>query len=112
MAFRTFRPAVPAKVDLLDARPVRVSFNGLRASVITASGPWRTSGDWHREDTWQQDEWDLELRFEAASSPMPTPSLRREQIGGANRGNPAQHGVYCIYFDSIRQSWFVRGVYD
>ena len=27
-AFRTFRPASPAKVDLRDARPARVSFNG------------------------------------------------------------------------------------
>ena len=63
-AFRIFRPALPAKVDLRDEPLLRVSFNGLRGQVMAASGPWRTSGDWWREDAWHQDEWDLELRFE------------------------------------------------
>jgi protein ImuB len=95
-AFRIFRPPLPAKVDLHQGRPACVSFNALCGSVIAASGPWRTSGDWWREDTWQRDEWDLELRFESFSMTTTGP----------------QRGVYCIYFDSLRQSWFVRGIYD
>lgn len=101
-AFRAFRPPVPAKVDLCNSRPARVSFNGQLASVLVASGPWRTSGDWWREDAWQQDEWDLELRF----APM------RRQFAHAELPQTAHHGLYCIYFDEIRQSWFVRGMYD
>ncbi len=112
--FRIFRPPLPAKVDLCASRPKRVSFRALCASVITASGPWRTSGDWWREDTWQQDEWDLELRFDSAPHPR-----RRGLIATANqtsstagRTNAPQHGVYCFYFDFLRQTWFVRGIYD
>ena len=101
-AFRAFRPPVPAKVDLRNSRPARVAFNGRLASVLVASGPWRASGDWWREDAWQQDEWDLELRFE----PMP------RQFSNAELPQTAQHGFYCIYFDAIRQCWFIRGMYD
>ena len=86
---------------------MRVFFSGMRGNVMAASGPWRTSGDWWREDAWQQDEWDLEIRFDllaiqaVASKSQPRITAERPQ-----------HGVYCLYFDSIRQSWFVRGIYD
>jgi protein ImuB len=66
--FRVFRPAIPAKLDWQEGVPTRVAFPGLRGEVVAASGPWRTSGDWWREDLWgdgpwQHDEWDLEIRF-------------------------------------------------
>lgn len=101
IAFRMFRPPLPASVLLHEARPKRVSFRGTRGEVLAASGPWRTSGDWWREDAWHQDEWDLEIRFHvppdrAQKNPAPCP----------------QHGLYRFYFDSISQSWFVRGIYD
>jgi protein ImuB len=104
-AFRAFRPPMPAKVDLRENRPALVSFNALRGEVIAASGPWRTSGDWWREDTWQHDQWDLELRFE-----RPPQNARR--FSSEKFTNSPQRGVYCLYFDALRQSWFVRGVYD
>jgi protein ImuB len=107
-AFRIFRPPLPAKVDLRDARPMRVSFNALRGDVIAASGPWRTSGDWWREDTWQHDEWDLELRFEPAHNPH----RNRSASLAKSPQQSSDGGVYCIYFDSLRQGWFVRGIYD
>lgn len=97
-AFRIFRPPLPVKVDLRDGHPARVAFNGRRANVIAASGPWRTSGDWWREETWQQEEWDLELSFE------PGRNLDHTKL--------PERGIYCIYFDSIRQGWFARGMYD
>jgi protein ImuB len=106
-AFRIFRPPIPAKVDLRDSRPAIVSFNTLRGEVIAASGPWRTSGDWWRDDTWHHDEWDLELRFD----PVPSQS-GRGCFSNAPLAKSPPHGVYCIYFDSLRQSWFIRGVYD
>jgi protein ImuB len=111
-AFRAFRPAPPAKIDLHNSRPARVAFNGQLASVITASGPWRTSGDWWREDTWQHDEWDLELRFEPIRETTQK-SDRRTRIAVANLAPQIPpNGVYCLYFDAARQTWFVRGVYD
>jgi protein ImuB len=101
IAFRMFRPPLPASVQLHDSRPKKVSFRGARGEVLAASGPWRTSGDWWREDAWHQDEWDLEIRFHISSE--------RAQKSPASC---PQHGLYRFYFDSISHSWFVRGIYD
>jgi protein ImuB len=101
IAFRMFRPPLPASVYLHEARPKKVSFRGMRGEVLAASGPWRTSGDWWREDAWHQDEWDLEIRFHVPSDRTPKKTA-----------SCPQHGLYRFYFDSISQSWFVRGIYD
>ncbi|HKV46727.1 MAG TPA: DNA polymerase Y family protein [Candidatus Acidoferrales bacterium] len=101
IAFRMFRPPLPASVQIQDSRPKKVSFRGVRGEVLAASGPWRSSGDWWREDAWHQDEWDLEIRFNISP--------------GRAQKNPAcspQHGLYRFYFDSLTQGWFVRGIYD
>jgi protein ImuB len=122
IAFRVFRPSVPASVELCEGRPVRVGFRGMRGDVVTASGPWRTSGDWWREDGWQQDEWDLEIRFHSsrlfagASQAPGAPerlgiNLKNEQSPKSAKALP-QCGLYRFYYDSILQSWFVRGMYD
>ncbi|MGC2279080.1 MAG: hypothetical protein WA603_03635 [Candidatus Acidiferrales bacterium] len=88
---RIFRPCLPAAVELREGCPAKVFFRGLCGRVVAASGPWRTSGDWWRENSWHRDEWDLEIEFQVAE-------------GGA--------GVYCVYYDSECRGWFVRGVYD
>ena len=75
-SFRIFRPPVPATLELHAGRPTRVVFQGLYGQVLAASGPWRTSGDWWREDSWQQDEWDLEIHFHFSSG-------NRDRSGGS-----------------------------
>lgn len=119
IAIRVFRPSVPASVELCEGRPVRVGFRGMRGDVVAASGPWRTSGDWWREDGWQQDEWDLEIRFyysPLSSGASETSGVsERPNRNGQNIKNAKalpQCGLYRFYYDSIRQSWFVRGMYD
>ena len=104
--FRVFRTAVPANVELREGCPVRVGFRGMRGEVVTASGPWRSSGDWWREDFWHNDEWDLEIRFDGADA------SRREEFPNGGVRPSVQHGVYRIFYDSVRQGWFVRGMYD
>jgi protein ImuB len=99
-SFRVFRPPVPASLELHEDRPVRATFQGMRGRVLAASGPWRTSGDWWRENPWQQEEWDLEIDFHSPAS----------RDLSANR-DPGR-GVYRFYYDALRQSWFVRGIYD
>jgi protein ImuB len=101
IGFRMFRPALPASVQLHEDHPKKVSFRGTRGEVLAASGPWRSSGDWWREDAWHQDEWDLEIHFH-----VPIDRLHKHP---ASR---PQHGLYRFYFDSICQRWFVRGIYD
>jgi protein ImuB len=106
-SFRIFRPALPVQLELRNHQPARLIFQGKRGEVLTASGPWRTSGDWWREDPWDQDEWDLEVRF---------PSAVKREKAGADSGKPGEpsgeRGRYRIYYDAVRQSWFVRGIYD
>jgi protein ImuB len=100
-SFRMFRPPVSAALELREGRPARVVFQGRRGDVLAAAGPWRTSGDWWREDGWQQDEWDLEIHFHAASG----------EPGTAAALYP-DYGLYRLYYDALRGGWFVRGVYD
>jgi protein ImuB len=101
-AFRIFRPEVQAKVELQDGYPARIYFRGMRGNIVAASGPWRTSGDWWREDIWQQDEWEVDIRFDFSAS------SRNERASSPR----AQDGLYRIYYDSIRAAWFARGRYD
>jgi len=100
-SFRIFRPTVPATLELHAGRPTRVVFQGLRGQVLAASGPWRTSGDWWRDDPWQQDEWDLEIHFHSSSGSRDAAAASRPDCG-----------LYRFYFDALRGSWFVRGIYD
>jgi protein ImuB len=103
IGFRMFRPAPPARIELLNKRPARVFFLGMWGNVAAVSGPWRTSGDWWREDAWKQEDWDLEIIFEPSSN-----SVSRDQ----RQRKGQRRGVYCFFFDSIQRSWFVRGTYD
>ncbi|MGB6430850.1 MAG: hypothetical protein WBF06_09695, partial [Candidatus Acidiferrales bacterium] len=106
-AFRVFRPPFAAKVELREECPVRIVFCGVRAEVIAASGPWRTSGNWWAENVWQHDEWDIEIRCDCVSA-----DDVRGRNSAARSETPPRNGMYRIYFDGLRRSWFVRGVYD
>jgi protein ImuB len=96
--FRVLRPALPVSVELREEQPARVCLRGEYGKVVAASGPWRSSGDWWQEDAWHQDEWDLAIEF----------SRRR----GQSKIAEPQRGLYRIYYDALRQGWFVRGLYD
>ena len=110
MALRVFRPPLPATVEVRDGRPVRVfSSSGARGEVVSATGPWRTSGEWWTEDGWQQDEWDVELK-------------KGPGIGGQGTGGTTSGIENCrlkipdwklkIYQDLGSGRWFIRGIYD
>lgn len=90
IALRVFRPPLPATVETRAGYPVRVFAFSVRGDVVAASGPWRTSGDWWRDDSWNRDEWDVEL-FKG-------------------HGQPAR--LYRIFCDLATGDWFIRGTYD
>ena len=100
LALRVFRPEWMARVEMREEFPARIYFRGLRGEIAAASGPWRSSGDWWREDVWRQDEWDVEIHFQA------------EIFRGEERHPEINDGVYRIYYDYARQNWYVRGRYD
>jgi protein ImuB len=109
MSFRVFRPPLPINVNSREGQPAEVFLQGRRGEVRKASGPWRTSGEWWREEQWIEDEWDLEVRFIAHTS-APKENAPVENVP---RKKPLEeHGRYRIYFDAVRQGWFARGVYD
>jgi len=119
---RVMRPAQSVRVELRDELPVRVYLRGMRGEVVAASGPWRSSGDWWQEDAWQQDEWDLEIEFSGPSivgaQHRCAPSRQNLNLKDSERINKKtelsgrQRGLYRIYYDALRQGWFVRGEYD
>jgi len=86
LAFRYFDPVLTARVELAGGRPKRLEAQrGIYGRVEQAAGPWRTSGEWWRDDTWDRDEWDI----------------------GLNNG-----AVYRIYLERPAERWFIEGAYD
>ena len=89
---------------------------------MAASGPWKISGDWWREDAWQQEEWDLEIRFDGgdaggsvsgiASLHANVPANRHAIAPVPDAKVTMRAGLYCVYYDAACRSWFVRGMYD
>src|SRR5271168_2390035 len=115
---RIFRPRLAARVELREGRPVKIFFRGLYGRVMVASGPWRISGDWWREDAWQQEEWDLEIRFDggeaggSAGVAANIPASVQAIAPVLDAGVRMRAGLYCVYYDVACESWFVRGMYD
>jgi protein ImuB len=82
LAFRHFRPPLDARVDL-KAGHLRAS--GIQGTIEEISGPWRTSGDWWRDDAWDRDEFDLAL---------------------------SDGALYRLNFNRQSQKWQLEGIYD
>jgi protein ImuB len=103
VALRRFRFAVPARVQIEDGRPVRVTTErrGIAGGRIDkAAGPWRTSGEWWntesggsgrsgesgRENTpWDRDEWDVTV---------------------------SDGATYRLFRERDANAWFIDGVLD
>ena len=88
-ALRRYRPPVPARVSVVDGRPVqiRAARTGVAGGAIEmVAGPWRCSGEWWALDTaWDHDEWDVAL------------------AGGT---------ICRLSRDRLKDRWYVAGVYD
>jgi len=83
-AFRFFRPPLSAQVEVQAERPRRLQSAGIAGVVAVAAGPWRSSGNWWIEESWNRDEWDIALSTGA---------------------------LYRIYKEPDGR-WFVEGSYD
>jgi protein ImuB len=85
LVLRRLRPAWPAEVDTCAERPVAVSAGSVAGRVIACAGPWRTSGEWWREEAWARDEWDVAL---------------------------SDRTLCRLVRDGLARRWFLDGVYD
>jgi len=96
LGFRMFRPPLRAVVQVDRGLPAQISAwdkqRSVYGRVINAAGPWRTTGDWWRDDRWARDEWDVAVELGKAGS--------------------QQHAVYRIYRELNNGAWFVEGNYD
>ncbi|HJS24008.1 MAG TPA: hypothetical protein VJ751_06615 [Pyrinomonadaceae bacterium] len=92
LGFRMFRPPLRAIVQADQGWPTQISAWGKQRSVygkvVKLAGPWRTTGDWWRDDRWARDEWDVML----------------ERAG--------QQTLYRIYRELKTENWYVEGNYD
>ena len=92
LGFRTFRPPLRAIVEVDQGSPAQISAwskqRSVYGKVVSVAGPWRTTGDWWRDDHWARDEWDVML----------------ERQG--------QRSLYRIYRELETEHWFVEGNYD
>ena len=92
LGFRAFRPPLRAIVQADQGWPTQISAwskqRSVYGKVISLAGPWRSMGDWWRDDRWGRDEWDVTI----------------ERSG--------QQAVYRIYRELKTQNWFVEGNYD
>ena len=62
LPLRRFRPPLPAQVELTrNGHPSFISAIELRSPVAAVRGPWQSSGDWWKPETWSREEWDIEL---------------------------------------------------
>ena len=97
LGLRMFRPALRAVVETEQGCPAQISAWGKQRSVygkvVQLAGPWRTTGDWWREDRWARDEWDVALASSKKLSDEPP-------------------GLYRIYRKLNSEMWFVAGNYD
>jgi protein ImuB len=85
LAMRLFRPALQARVHVVEYTPRSVLASGVRGNVIRSGGPWKTSGEWWTSTAWSREEWDVALDDGA---------------------------LYRIYQESKSGQWYVHGVYD
>jgi protein ImuB len=103
LGFRVFRPPLRALVEANRGYPTQINAWGSNRSVhgkvVRLGGPWRTTGDWWREDRWARDEWDVTVEKRADISPG-KPTASSLQV------------IYRIYRELSSGSWFVEGFYD
>lgn len=99
LGFRMFRPPLRALVQTDQGWPTQISAwskqRSVYGKVVNLGGPWRTTGDWWRDDRWARDEWDVAL-----------------ESGNKNIGSAVQRTVYRVYRELSSGVWFVEGSYD
>jgi protein ImuB len=85
LTVRLFRPALEARVEIMESAPQYVRASGVKGNVLKSAGPWKTSGEWWKATAWTREEWDVALDDGA---------------------------LYRIYQQTTKQKWFVAAVYD
>lgn len=104
LGFRAFRPPLRAVVEAANGYPTQISAWSKKLSVygkiVRLAGPWRTTGDWWRFDSWARDEWDVTVESGVRTNDF------------TSRSDSSAQALYRIYRELENGSWFVEGSYD
>jgi protein ImuB len=118
LGFRVFRPPLRAMVQAEGGCPREISawnkHKSVHGKVVCVAGPWRTSGEWWRTDTWARDEWDVAIEAQDQRSEIgsqKSEGLETKEEPRRHKSPPLQV-LYRIYREFGSGAWFVEGVYD
>ncbi len=105
LGFRVFRPPLRALVQVEGGCPREISawnkHKSVYGKVVSVAGPWRTTGEWWRADSWARDEWDVGVEDRSQRSEVRD---QRSEVRG--------QVLYRIYRELPNGAWFVEGIYD
>ncbi len=85
LAMRLFRPALEARVRIVNLAPRKIVAPGVEGSVIQSAGPWKISGEWWTTTPWVREEWDVALDDGA---------------------------LYRIFCEPPTGNWYIYAIYD
>jgi protein ImuB len=111
VALRRFRFAVPARVQVEDGRPVRVTTDrrGLGGGRIeTCAGPWRTSGEWWLTGAEGAGRAGGQVDRPAGGSGGENTPWDRDEWDVTVAGGP----TYRLYRERDANAWFIDGILD
>ena len=104
LAFRMFRPPLRAIVTVTKGCPQEISawdkHKSVYGKIVSVAGPWRTTGEWWRSDSWARDEWDVAVEKGRQKAPEGLQPAKNAAV------------LYRIYRELKNDAWFVEGVYD
>jgi hypothetical protein len=124
---RRFRPPLEASVEIQNGCPVRLESHRVRGRIVSAAGPWRSSGGWWTSNPWEHEEWDVEIAVVSRLSSVVScqsvvnpqrsaisrpPSVVRLSAIEAQRTKTEKERLYRVYCDLKTGKWFVSGLYD
>ena len=105
LGFRVFRPPLRALVQADGGCPREISAwnknKSVLGKVVGVAGPWRTSGEWWRADSWARDEWDVAVETGSQGSAV-----------SSQKSEGSLQVLYRIYRELRSGAWFVEGIYD
>ncbi len=59
IAVRVFRPSLAVRVTCWSNQPRTMFWQGARLAIVSAAGPWHSSGSWWKGRPWDHDLWDV-----------------------------------------------------
>jgi protein ImuB len=125
-ALRRCRQPVPARVAVVDGRPVRVTTDrrGFAGGAVTqCAGPWRTSGAWWEERKLEVRRQKLEVRRQKLEVKGQKLEVKGQNLeidsGGAGAWDRdewdvslSDGAVYRVFRDRETDGWFIDAVVD